>query len=665
MVVVIQVKRSFTVLVAATVLLVGAGPSLAQTGWGLPDLDHEFVETDWGFVRADYQRPPAGTHAIFFMEGYMGASTPANGLDYNEPVAPQPGHPTHYVRMPDGILVGVTVHHEFSGLLGGHGVALVMASVRGTGCSGGTFDLFDQVHREDGARLIDWIPTQPGFEPEVGLFGASYSGITALLVASERPKHLAAVSANMVIGDMYRDIAYPGGVPNIMFPGLWTLGLRPAQDYLGTLGGAMELDSICLSNVADRDPQYPTDHAGFGMYTRRVDDPSYRVRSPVEFVDQINVPIVLGQSFQDEQTGPRGGLTVWPHLQAAPRDDPCTPQPDAFAPRLLMTNGVHGTSTDNGLFHALPWFLYWLKGDDSGYGAGTGTGFCDLFGDKVRVLFEKRGSYVQPNATGPAAIPGDIELGGVLATTSFPAPDTTWQTWTLHGDGTIDRLTAAPDERSRSFLAGTQRVGNWNYGAGGRSHEGSEFTQPEGPDLLRYRTPALGAPLTVLGPMTLKLTLATTATDTDLFVTVADVDENGNVTYLQKGMLRASHRAIDPARTWTLNDGTIIRPSYTHTNPQMVTPGEPTDLTIGIWTLGHQFREGHQIQVQIHTPPFNEGRWGYGPVGAAAINTLFHDADNPMTLLVPIVPSLDLGASPACGMPDGYRCVPARDNAGP
>ncbi len=660
-----HVKRPFNVLVALSILLAGAGTTLAQTGWTVPDLDHEYIEKDWGFVRADYAPPVNGTHAIFFMEGYMGASTPANGLDYSEPAAPQPTHPTHYVRMPDGVLIGVTVHHEFSGLLGGHGVALVMASVRGTGCSGGTFNLFDTLHREDGARLIDWIPTQPGFEPEVGLFGASYSGITALLVASEQPKHLAAVSANMVIGDMYRDIAYPGGVPNIMFPGLWTLGLRPAQDYLGTAGGLMELDTICAQNVATRDAPYPTNHAGVGMYTLRTDDPQYRSRSPAEVAAKINVPIIVGQSFQDEQTGPRGGLTVWPELQAAARDDPCTPQPDTFEPRLLMTNGVHGTSTDNGLYHALPWFLYWLKGDATGYGPGTGTGFCELFEDRVRVLFEKRGSYVQPNANGPATIPGDVELGGVYATTHFPAPETDWQAWTLHGDGAFDRAAAGAQEASRSYLAGTQRVGNWNYGEGGRSHEGSELTQPAGPDLLRYRSAPLDAPLTVLGPITVKLTLATTATDTDLFVTIADVDENGDTTYLQKGLVRASHRALDPGRTWSLDDGTVIRPAHMSTTANELTPGEPTELTLGVMTLGHQFREGHQLQVQIHTPPLNEGRWGYGPVGPAAINTVYHDAASPATVLLPVIPSLDLGDAPACGVPDGYRCITASHNEGP
>ncbi|HVM45300.1 MAG TPA: CocE/NonD family hydrolase [Candidatus Thermoplasmatota archaeon] len=639
-------------------LLVFAGGSVAVSSWTPPDLDHTFLATPWGYVRADYQPPAPGTHAIFFMEGYMGASTPANGLDYEGP-APKPTHPTHYVRMPDGVLIGVTVHHEFSGLLQDHGFALVMASVRGTGCSGGTFDLFDKAHREDGRRLIEWIATQPGFEPEVALFGASYSGITALLVASERPANLAAVSANMVLGDLYRDIAYPGGVPNIAFPGLWTVGFRPAQDHLGTLGGALELDEICLRNQAMHFAS--TDHAGVGMYSRRWDDTMYRVRSPVEFTHLIDVPIVMGQSFQDEQTGPRGGFTVWPTLAPSPVQDPCGAPGETYVPRhMVLTNGVHGTSTDNSLYYALPWFKLWIKGDASGY--GEGLGFCDFFGDPVRVLWEKRGDFVHADADGPATY---THAGNVAATTgyaAFPVPGTDWQDWRLCGDGAL----AAPGEAAcsgapRAYVHADQRAGSWNYGSGGRAREGSEFTARSGPDLLRYRSAPLGDAVTVLGPITLRLVASTSAPDTEFFVTLGDVAPDGSVTYLQKGMLKATHRALDPTRAWYEGER-LVRPSYMHTSASttsFVEPGAPVEYVIDVFPLGHVFREGHRVQLQVHAPPQLDGRWGYGPMSPPATNVVHGGA-----LTLPVVPAVDVGDWPGCGVPDGYRCVPAAHHQG-
>ncbi|MDX1612141.1 MAG: CocE/NonD family hydrolase C-terminal non-catalytic domain-containing protein, partial [Candidatus Thermoplasmatota archaeon] len=108
--------------------------------------------------------------------------------------------------------------------------------------------------------------------------------------------------------------------------------------------------------------------------------------------------------------------------------------------------------------------------------------------------------------------------------------------------------------------------------------------------------------------------------------------------------------------------GELIRASYTHTTSSTtntVTPGEPVDYVIDVFPLGHTFRAGHQLQVQIHTPPVNDGRWGHGPVSPPAINTV-HEA----ALTLPVIDTVDVGPYPGCGVPDGYRCVPAGHNAG-
>ena len=115
----------------------------------------------------------------------------------------------------------------------------VLASVRGTGCSSGEFDLFSWRSALDGKEVIDkWIAKQPWSDGNVVIFGHSYSGITGLFVASTRPEHLKAVSASGLIGDLYRDIVYPGGVTNYGFPLLWTGAIRVVYDVGGgTVGG--------------------------------------------------------------------------------------------------------------------------------------------------------------------------------------------------------------------------------------------------------------------------------------------------------------------------------------------------------------------------------------------------------------------------------------------
>jgi len=91
----------------------------------------------------------------------------------------------------------------------------VLASLRGTGCSSGEFDVFSWRSALDGKEVIDnWIAQQPWSNGDVVIFGHSYSGLTGMMVASTRPDHLRAVSASGLFGDMYRDIVYPGGVTN-------------------------------------------------------------------------------------------------------------------------------------------------------------------------------------------------------------------------------------------------------------------------------------------------------------------------------------------------------------------------------------------------------------------------------------------------------------------
>jgi len=39
-------------------------------------------------------------------------------------------------------------------------------------------------------------------------------------------------------------------------------------------------------------------------------------------------------------------------------------------------------------------------------------------------------------------------------------------------------------------------------------------------------------------------------------------------------------------------------------------------------------------------------------------NTVFHDAEHPSRIIVPVVPTPALGPAPACGGLEGVRCSP-------
>ena len=90
--------------------------------------------------------------------------------------------------------------------------------MRGTGCSGGEFDLFSWRSALDGREVIEWIAKQSWSNGKVGLMGHSYGGITGFMIAATQPPHLEAATLSGLIDDLYRGITYPGGVSNDGFP---------------------------------------------------------------------------------------------------------------------------------------------------------------------------------------------------------------------------------------------------------------------------------------------------------------------------------------------------------------------------------------------------------------------------------------------------------------
>src|SRR5690606_12678772 len=130
-----------------------------------------------------------------------------------------------YIQMRDGTLLAAMVRLpggpgpfptvvEYSGyavadpdnqqpvslLAGVLGYATVGVNMRGSGCSGGVFDLFDLPTTADGYDVIETVAAQPWVKDgKVGMIGISFSGISQLFVAGARPPHLAGITPLSVI----------------------------------------------------------------------------------------------------------------------------------------------------------------------------------------------------------------------------------------------------------------------------------------------------------------------------------------------------------------------------------------------------------------------------------------------------------------------------------
>src|SRR5205807_7161819 len=243
------------------------------------------------------------------------------------------GH--HYPSILDmsGYVGGSSAGPTTSGELGGSGAPLsyddrqltdyynshyvtVHASIRGTGCSSGEFDLFSHVSALDGYDVIEWMARQPWSNRKVGLEGHSYSGITGFLVGATRPPHLVAMTVSGLIDDIYRQQAYPGGVANDGFPLLWTVGIRNAYDILGAQAQPLlrsdpsdpQQEAVreqCIKNIATHTRTVGQDPIVQGA-TGQTDNDWYRSRSLITYVKDIKVPIIITGAYQDEQTSARG-----------------------------------------------------------------------------------------------------------------------------------------------------------------------------------------------------------------------------------------------------------------------------------------------------------------------------------------------------------------------
>ena len=96
---------------------------------------------------------------------------------------PATGRPTPTPAEPGSLIAGPL------------GYATVGVNMRGTGCSGGVFDVFNPAQQADGYDVVETIARQPWvLHNEVGMVGLSYSGITQLYVASTQPPSLAAIT---------------------------------------------------------------------------------------------------------------------------------------------------------------------------------------------------------------------------------------------------------------------------------------------------------------------------------------------------------------------------------------------------------------------------------------------------------------------------------------
>jgi uncharacterized protein len=136
-----------------------------------------------------------------------------DGVDLNATLytpRDQPGPAPCIVAMTPYI---ADTNHEWGAYFASHGLPFMIVDVRGRGTSEGVFRAFIQ-EAKDGFDIVEWLARQPYCNGKVGTWGGSYLGYAQWAMAKEFPPHLATIAPVSA--------AYPGAdFPfrnNILYP---------------------------------------------------------------------------------------------------------------------------------------------------------------------------------------------------------------------------------------------------------------------------------------------------------------------------------------------------------------------------------------------------------------------------------------------------------------
>jgi putative CocE/NonD family hydrolase len=490
------------------------------------------------------------------------------------------------------------------------GYAVLGVNVRGTGCSSGTFDMFVDQWATDGYDAVEWAASQPWSDGHVGMFGVSMPAIMSLYVAAKRPPHLDAVAPGSALSDLYRDVAYPGGIYNQSFAAFWTAGQK--LGYQDTpLVPVNDGDADCLGHTAQQNA--PDKVVIAQGQTHPYDDAFWRARS-------------LGARLADV-TAPVLSLTAWQDEQVSGRYTTALRSLDIATSWHVVTNGNHGTSITAAAFGDLQeaFFDHFVAGAANGFETST---------PHVQVWHELEAATYTPR--------------WVTSYADWPTPTTL--TYNLTADSRLTTA-AATASGAASFAYPAPSAPMASEG----NDQPSEQTAYKAPGFgVAFTTDAFANDVEVFGPASADVWLASTATDTDVQVTLSEIRPDGQELFVQRGWLRASHRALDAARS------TATRPYQTHaaSGAAPLTPNVATLLRVEVFPVGHVFRAGSRLRLRVEAPASVTGMRALQFLPVPAVNTVRTGPSTPSRLVLGTVPATGVVAAyPAC---DGLVNQPCR-----
>ncbi|MDH3540634.1 MAG: CocE/NonD family hydrolase [Acidimicrobiia bacterium] len=476
---------------------------------------------DGTILRADVFRPiEDGRYPVILTYGIY-----AKGVAYQE------GYPHQWEKMvtdhPE-ILVGSTNKYQNWEVTDPerwipHGYVCVRVDSRGAGWSPGFMDPNSPREIDDIYQCIEWAGTAEWSNGRVGMLGISYYARNQWRVAGLHPPHLAAIIPWEGANDTYRDSGYHGGILS-QFQELWSK-VQVANVQYGRGDAARQNPNTGQSaagpiTLSEEELAANRVNAYEELKKHPLDDEWHRARSAD--LSRVEVPLLSCANWGGQGIHPRGNFNGF--VEAASEQ------------KWLE---VHGDSH---------WSLF-----SSAYGLDLQKRFFDHF---------LKGVDNGWDATPPVMLnvrhPGEKFL--LRYEHEWPLARTEWTK--LYLDPVDRALVPEPpaEEAAVEFEALGEGVTFW---------------------LAPFENET-----EITGPMASKLFVSSDTGDADLFLIVRVFDPDGSeVTFMgstdpntpiANGWLRASHRALDPARSLP------YRPYHSHDRVEPLTPGKAYECDVEI-----------------------------------------------------------------------------------
>lgn len=557
------------------------------------------------------------------------------------------------------------------------GYAAVVQNERGLFFSEGSFGNYLQGASTDGSDTIDWIVQQPWSNGRVGTMGCSSSAEQQWpMAAANNPAHTAMIpsasgtAVGNVPGNDTRGAFYRGGIPMLHLWALWfgrlavserpvlppdttqaerqrmrkfyALSIRkgyladaperlkhlPSKDVLSSGGGPTTAFDRCMTYAGPADPRWDEiEHIGAGaeprvpaLHMNTWHDVAVGETSRLfTYLQDIGTPdqyLVLGAGphcvmWQEPPYRFTKALAKELVTGLTVAEIDAMPAPD-FA-HLKFGDLDAGDVRYRGVDHGYPklflaWFEKWLQGRDNDV--------LDM--PKVQLFVMNR---------------------GWIASDTWPPREAEPLTFYLAADAgarlrnEAGGLTTTPpaDDHESSYVYDPMNP-TPSIGGGCCDFAAALDQRPVSArrDVLVYSTEPLVAPISVVGPVTVSLNVATSAADTDFIVRLVDVHPDGTAINLG-------------------DDGFRLRYRNGFDRPELAKQGEVYALTLPNMVTGNRFGVGHRIRLEISSSSLpvyernlNTGGDNFDEVEAVvAENTVHHGPSYPSSLTLLVVPEED------------------------